>query len=582
MLGGQISWESLPTGKYKFKIVLFRDCTGVSQSSQAEFLTNNAGTIINCTKTKTLYLNKECGAPLCNAVNYGYIGAVEAHIYESGPITLNGTPPPGGWYFSWSSCCRSSIITNLQSPASQSFALVAKMYAYTPPCSSTPLLATGYDSSPEFDEDPSLSFCNGYASDYFANAIDRDGDSIYYEWASPISSGIVPPFTGVNWTSGYSYNSPLPDTSFHPDNVPAVLDPQTGNVSFKSYTLGVYQTGVLAKSYRKGQLIAEVMRDVPVFVKPCVAAGMCALPPNYSVVTPMWTNPADSLVLVSGGNTSGFDTYQRVQKANEGDTVKFTLSAQDVDLLANCLPEVIEIKAWGTHVSSQLSNYTNASDCDGGYPCATIQSLNTGGSFASSLNNTVTFKWYVNCNLVGLKNEAIYVEVSNNSCPFPTIKRIKIVVPLNLPTYLQDPTFDTALSNLSASGDIELFWSKPDTANHFSHYVLWHQNGTWSTTILDTITNFVDTHYVHLAPPSGTNTYWIGSVGGCLNSVDTLCVLSDTVSNIHFKNNIGIEEQLQRLKIFPQPFTNHIDFEGFDNAYALNVQIWDVTGRLLK
>ena len=94
--------------------------------------------------------------------------------------------------------------------------------------------------------------------------------------------------------------------------------------------------------------------------------------------------------------------------------------------------------------------------------------------------------------------------------------------------------------------------------------------------------NYSDTSYVHVSPPSGTLRYWIRAVGGCFNSLDSVLLSSDSTSSITLKNSIGIEEQLAHIKCYPQPMQNKVVFDGLEGAVNLDVQIFEVSGRLLR
>ncbi len=217
LIGGEIVWECMPSGQYRFTLTIYRDCTGIPLTGTTQTLNTNSGTSITCTKIATNYINKDCNkAATCASVPAGFIGAIEQHVFRSGLVTLNGTPPATGWWFTWSSCCRPVVVDNLQNPSSQGYLLRALMYPYTPPGASVPLTANPcYDNSPDFLESPDVSVCSGFDAEYLSLGFDRDLDSLYYEWATPKVSGTTPPWTNVNYLtpSTYTFSTPLPGTS---------------------------------------------------------------------------------------------------------------------------------------------------------------------------------------------------------------------------------------------------------------------------------------------------------------------------------------------------------------------------------
>ncbi len=225
LTGGEITWECLPTGQYRFTLVLYRDCTGATEPPGPEALANNAGVTISCPKINTTYLNPECGSLPCSQVPAGTIGAMEKHTYRSGPITLNGAPPATGWEFSWTSCCRPNT-GNLV--GQQSYFLRATMFPYVPPGATSPLVANPcYDNSPNFLEAPLVSVCTNTPSEYQAIGYDKDLDSLHYDWTPAMQSASAQ----VPYKAGYSPTSPLPSTA---GSVAAVLDNTTGRITFQS------------------------------------------------------------------------------------------------------------------------------------------------------------------------------------------------------------------------------------------------------------------------------------------------------------------------------------------------------------
>ena len=113
LLGGEIVWKCKPNGKYQFTLVLYRECAGISLPTTAQSLANE------CWSEYFLCVHQydRC----CSLVLYrNYIvcwgnvwdrAKCRNSIYRSGDITLTGTPPASGWYFTWNSCCRPGSIS---------------------------------------------------------------------------------------------------------------------------------------------------------------------------------------------------------------------------------------------------------------------------------------------------------------------------------------------------------------------------------------------------------------------------------------------------------------------------------------
>jgi len=121
LLGGEIVWRCQSNGKYVFTMTLYRDCGGILLPYTAQTLQNNAGVTITMDSINSEYILPYCYAnttPTCTGANSGE-GYMEKVTYQSGEITLHGSPPAAGWYFSWNDCCRPNTVTNITNPGSQ-------------------------------------------------------------------------------------------------------------------------------------------------------------------------------------------------------------------------------------------------------------------------------------------------------------------------------------------------------------------------------------------------------------------------------------------------------------------------------
>ncbi len=541
LLGGEIVWECLPTGQYRFTLTLYRDCTGIPLTSTVESLNNNANATITCTKIATNYINKECNAPvLCSSTPAGYIGAIEQHVYRSGPITLNGTPPASGWYFTWNSCCRPPTVTNLQAPSGQGYTLRAFMFPFVPPGSTTALPANPcYDASPDFLEAPDVTVCAGFDAVYLSLGFDSDLDSLYYDWAQPMQSGIVPPLTPVNWlnASTYTATTPLPGATQNPNNVPATLNTSIGQITFKSFTSGSFATCMKIQEYRYGQLIGEVYRDIPIFIKPCTPpSGLCGgVANNAPTVSFGWYPGYDTLTPVYiNGKLSYYEmtVYAKTE-------VKFKLTSQDVDLQPTCIPQIISFIGQGGNLSPATATppYGNNNICFFQSPCATISSLNSGGGFVSSLNNDVLFNWQTTCDhltyqaYLGGSNKytyEFYFRFEDDACPLPATSytTVKINV-LNYPP--NPPDLTNACVSYQPNGNLTFDWVPPaDTGIQFDFYTVYRSTNGGVFAAIDSIPNYLTTTYIDVNPPAGINAYYMRTYGGC----SLVSTPSDTIQAI--------------------------------------------------
>ncbi len=558
LLGGEIIWKCKPNGKYQFTLVLYRECgSSVPISTAAQTLSNNAGVSISCAYISTTDVTPSCyaGTEPCQAgTGLSGLGRMQKYLFRSGDITLTGTPPAGGWTFTWTSCCRPGSVSNITNAGGASYWLRATMYPYTPPGSTTPLSAgtsgnaTCYDSSPDFLEDPQVVACANQDVVYNNLGYDPDLDSLHYVWATPLAAS----GGAVNWSSGYSTTSQLPSGT---GSTAAVLSGEIGTVSFNSSQTGSFATCISIEAWRCGQKVAEIFRDIPVVIRSCtVSAGptdYCAA--NYTPVPPeFYLTPDSSLVnptvLSPVTNVSG-DTVAYRTEAYPGDTVRFTLKATDPWTHPNCAAQKISLEARGGNLSN-ASNYQNASSCLFNPPCATITPTNgTTGLTDISGSLDALFNWEIECNhlfyqefICGtLKSEyEFYFKMTDDQCPVSLTSYAKVIVKVKNYMPRNVDVSNTCISQDPVTGAVTFDWvNDVDTGFNFDYYIINHIDTLGNSTVVDTIYDWSTQTYTHTgADPNAKNAYTIQTAGGC----GLITNPTDTIQNIR----VG-------LQAFPPP-----------------------------
>lgn len=531
-LGGEITWRCFETGpnagKFKFHVVLYNECgTGSTTTvlNPIVLSTNAPGGSISCSMIGSAIdispncwdANQEVG---CNQVGLGQ-GAVQERHYESGYITLNGVPPPGGWSFTFTDCCRPSN-TNLTS-SSNSYTLRAYMFPYSinGVAQNT---NTCYDSSPRFLEAPQTVICSGYEYTYMHTSFDKDLDSVVYNWAHPqtTSNG-----TNAVFTSGYAFNSPFPNSG---NNIN--LNQQTGAINFTPSAGGSFTSCVEVNSYRCNQKIASIYRDVPLIINTSCnlntpPAVQLSSYPNFPLFTPV----------VGWGDTLYWETT-----VYAGQEVKFDLFAQDAQLLPNFLPQTIEFSGssgqLGVPLNSSNSGCLNP-------PCATVIPKSPQTSYTSPLNNEITFDWQTDCNHMAAQSNscgspsnryAFALRMKDNFCVAPGINVTAVVINV-VSTIPVPPDLSQSCVSKDSSGSLTVHWSIPtDTGMNFDGYVLYRGGSTALPFMaLDTIWNYGDQFYTDINPLNGANYYYMRTLGGCgyaSASSDTIRLMELSVTQI--------------------------------------------------
>ncbi|MSP65413.1 MAG: hypothetical protein EXR22_01625 [Flavobacteriaceae bacterium] len=562
--GGEITWKCFTTGpnagKFKFYMILYRDCGSGNATLPGGTVPLNsnspAGAItltqvgVNTDVSPSCYVTP---SPIrCNISASGE-GALEEARYESAFINLTGTPPAGGWQFSYSLCCRPNTLTNLVNPGSQNLFLRAVMYPYS--ISGTPQNTNPcYDSSPRFLEPPKSVICTGYEYTYAQFAFDDDLDSIYYDWAPSLTSA----GTAIGYVSPYTAISPLPN-----GGTPAQLNNVTGNITLNASAGGSYATSVKVSAFRCGQLIAEVFRDIPMAIKnncPNLPTGSPNTPPTLAVsnipgyqgVTP---------VVVNG------DTAYYEATVFAGQQVRFNLVSQDPQLLPNFLPQTIGFIPSGGQFGVPLSNAVTG--CLNP-PCATVTPVAPQTSLVNPLNNEVLFNWLTSCNHIAyqgtqcgspINSYTFAMRMQDNFCPIPAVS-VKSVVINVVSTIPVPPDMTNACASVNPNGTVSINWGFPaDTGMNFDSYVIYHSaSPTTLFTVLDTVFAYAQLGYTHTAPAVGANYYYIRSKGGC----DFLSIPSDTLQTIGLSLN-----SLPATNSYVAELTWNGSWSGYSQAYEV-------------
>lgn len=523
LLGGEIYWRCTNNGKYIFTVVLYRDCTGISIPNSATI--NGPQGQIQCSyvAAKSGDVSPPCPDPnwaiTCSA---GDDGAIEKGVYESSPVTLNGTPPPSGWEFSWTSCCRPS----LENTNASGYYLRSVMYPYTPPGASTPLNAsTCYDNSPTFAQDANGITCPDFKYTFNHLPSDKDVDSLVFGWAHPWDGAN----SNISWSTGFSNTAPFPDQSENTSNGPNTLDPQSGEMTVEAYNPqdGWYASCVSVKEYRCGQLIGEVFRDVPMHFLDVTDCQSNASTPTAEIDTAVYQN------VKRQGNVYSIKVYPQ-------DTVLFRITGKDLDQFSNGFFQQICMKAGGLQINT--NNYSSSTGCNGAAPCASLTSVNPNGSYCNTIQNTVEFFWvpdcvHLNSGSCGSANNKYFftIRMQDNGCAAPKIGLASVIVEV----IAGDPTPPPIkCANVQKDGRVNITWDQPelDSALAFNYYRIYGSsspNGPW--TVVDSIP-YYDTLSTVVNSQGPTSYYYMEwSTGPCdfvSQPSDTLRTMSMTMTAV--------------------------------------------------
>ncbi|MFH0894007.1 MAG: gliding motility-associated C-terminal domain-containing protein [Bacteroidota bacterium] len=523
-MGGEITWQCLPSGQYKFTMKLYRECNGVTFGAVETMNIVNYPNIGNSTPVSMSLISQTDISPDCNSA-YPNItctpapampntGAVEEWVYESAAITLSGVPGAAGWIFTYSSCCRNPC-TNIIGASNIGWTLRAVMYSFNGananPC---------FDNSPTFTEKPSTVICAGYPFTYNHNAVDKDLDSLAFKWAQPLDDSNVPI---AAFSAGYTYNSPLPGPIQNSSNVAALVDVYTGEISFTSYTQGAFVTVCKVESWKCGVKVAEIFREMQVVLLNCPGNT----PP---LAQAPFINPANGF----------YEWYSDTVYA--GELVTFPFAATDFQQLPNGVFQTLSIYASGQQFGT---GYTSTTTGCLNPPCATLTppppasaqfGVNTNFSWQTTCDHLATT---IGCGVTSNVYNFI-LKAQDDFCPAPaySIQTITIVVK-SLPIL---PPPDLRCLAVQPNGSVTLTWIPPvDTFPSFnSYHIFYSTNPAGPFTEIDSIFNYNITSYTHTTTNAnlGPRYYYLQTRSGC-NGI-FYSAPSDTMKTMYLQvSNVG-------------------------------------------
>jgi len=531
IMGGEITWECQNNGQYVFTLKVYRDCNGISYSTNNLALEAhnypNAGdrTLIPVSFFSVIDITPSCEGSPCATLSVSdpdIAGAIEEYVLKSAPITLNGVPPANGWAFTWTSGNRNAAIDNINNASNYGITLRAIMFPYFGQNANL-----CFDSSPDFYQKPSTIICAGERFTYNHSAFDNNLDSLSYEWAKPLEGnlcgtspcriggvfvkGINPPEIPFKAADGYSFDSPYPGVTQNALNEAAVLDPETGEITFTSFTEGEYVSVIKVTAYKCGEKVAEIFREL----QTVIASGCSSNEPP---------------IISKLANNSFRDTVK------VGDTVRFRISILDSIRADNPNVDSIFVFASGQQFGT---NFTNPNAGCLNPPCAILTSPlpDTGiGRY------TTDFYWETTCDHIQNTTPICFatansyqfiIRAFDNFCPAAGQTIATYTITILADSLVENPPINCA--NVFTNGDVTIDWDgihDPDESfSAFMIYVADFRNGPY--TLLDSIFDSTVTSYTHIGAGANNNGkhYIVKVRSGC--QAGWTILPSDTISTFY-------------------------------------------------
>ena len=413
MMGQSISVENLGNGKYVFTVYLYRECgmTAANLPASAN-LTNNAGVNISCQIVSQTDMSPVCynSTIACGTGSTGY-GAIEMGIYKSPQITLLGSPPLGGWKFTWGSCCRPGSIVNT---SSTSMAALTTIHTTSP----FPTQAQTHKQ---------MTFETGDTNSISMGLMNNGYDSVWYKLSNILITTSTFPIPGT-YNTGYSAVSPLPSSVQNSNNTGLSFDGSTGIGTFYSVDAGLFGVAVIAECYMNGQLVVETHQEFPIVILASSSGSSSNNKP--STIVSLKDSTKNTITKL------GTDHYRI--SANVQDSIRLTLSAFDSDFNPNFVSQSITMDLLsGDTVNTNCSNK----------PCLTLNSLNVGGGYVSTLNNQVEFNFFKSSSSSPSSTYYYVVRFRDDACPVPKERVISLEIEYNSPFYSQQSSYNICIGD---------------------------------------------------------------------------------------------------------------------------------------
>ena len=285
IIGGDITYECLGGGNYRFTLKIYRDCncTMCAEFDPEAFVAvYRCGNNTNCASLNQNSFFQRIDVPLLGepqvieAPDYPCLIPPNVCVEEGVYIfELNLPISTESYHVSYQRCCRNVTINNIIAPDDSGATYTIEI---------TPEAQQLCNSSPVFNDFPPTVICAGAPIDFDHSATDPDGDQLVYEFCPPLLGGgplldpvsyvtcaganptpaCPPPYGNVTFTAPtYTAVQPMGGSPI------VSINPNTGLITGVPLVQGQFVVGVCVSEYRNGVLLSRVFRDFQFNVASC-------------------------------------------------------------------------------------------------------------------------------------------------------------------------------------------------------------------------------------------------------------------------------------------------------------------------
>ena len=249
-MGAEIQYTCLGNNQYLVTVFFYRDCFGIAAPAQMDInITSSCypsqDVLLDTLSSTPTQISTVCPTELTTCQG-GIFTGIEEWKYQ-GIVTLPGTC--ADWILSHSESARNAALTTITGAGSDI------LYFYTLLNNTNGIC----NNSPSFESRAVPFACVGQQFCYSNSASDSDGDSLYYELVTPLTSSN----TTVTYLPGYSYLQPLLS------NPPVAFSSSNGFMCMVPMQPDVTVFAVLVSEFRNGILIGQIERDVQLTINNC-------------------------------------------------------------------------------------------------------------------------------------------------------------------------------------------------------------------------------------------------------------------------------------------------------------------------
>lgn len=321
-LAGQITYEYLGPNRYRATLTTYTDsaAAGVDRC----FADIEVWSVIGTTKTLVqTYTNIPrangptgggCQAPARLGIHLRPRVKKNFYIVE---ITL---PGPGLYELRYSDFARVENVRNMSNSGATSFYVETLL-------NNNPFIGT--NNSPRLLNDPIDDACTNRLWTHNPGAYDPDGDSLVF---SLIPCQQYDPGTMQN---------PIPVGNYrYPDAFGGTftIDRQTGLITWNTpQQIGVYNISILIEEYRNGRRIGYVIRDMAIFVSPCINRPPIIEAPAETCIT---AGSLLSFPVRAYDPDTGDSLYFYLNNGGQGNNGPFQAQPSPASFLPNTFPVI--------------------------------------------------------------------------------------------------------------------------------------------------------------------------------------------------------------------------------------------------